>query len=306
MELFKIKTGDELEIQAYCWTVKNPLAVVQITHGMMEHSGRYDHFARWLNENQVAVYASDHIGHGLTAKSASELGHFPGNKDWQRSVEILHHLTLKIRDDHPGIPVFLFGHSMGSVMAQTYMMKHGREADGYILSGPVRQSRIMAKIGLYISGTLTCFYGPSDRSKVLIYLGYGQYNNRLKPRRTAFDWLSTVEPAVNEYISSPICGFPCSNRFYQNFFYGFKYISKLKNLQQVPPRMPVCIFAGRKDPAGKFGKDPKKIHYLLSKFARAQVNMKLYPKGRHEMLNEVNREDVYQDLLGWIKGVVSR
>lgn len=305
MELFKLETQDHLQVQAYSWAVENPVAVVQITHGMIEHAGRYDHFARWLNEHRVAVYANDHIGHGLTARTTPDLGHFPRKDDWQRSVDILYNLTRKIRSEHPGVPVFLFGHSMGSVMAQTYMIQHGRKVDGYILSGPVRQSRIMANIGLIIAGTLSFFFGPAHRSKLLVYIGYGQYNNRLKPRRTTFDWLSTVERTVDEYVSSPICGFPCSNRFYQNFFHGFKYISKLKNLKQVPPGMPVCIFAGRMDPAGKFGKDPKKINYLLSKFAHARVQMKLYPKGRHEMLNEMNREEVYADLLEWMSGVIS-
>jgi alpha-beta hydrolase superfamily lysophospholipase len=306
MELFKLETRDHLQVQAYSWTVESPIAVVQIAHGMMEHAGRYDQFARWMNDHRVAVYANDHIGHGLTAGKTSDLGHFPRKDDWQRSVDIIHQLTLKIRAENPGVPVFLLGHSMGSVMVQTYMIRHGREADAYILSGPVRQPAIMADIGIFIAGALSFFFGPADRSKLLIFLGYGQYNNRLKPRRTVFDWLSTVDSVVDEYMSSPICGFPCSNRFYQNFFHGFNYISKHKNLKQVPQGMPVCIFAGRMDPAGRFGKDPKKINYLLSKFAHAKVQMKLYCNGRHEMLNEENREEVYADLLEWIKGVVSR
>jgi alpha-beta hydrolase superfamily lysophospholipase len=306
MKLFKIETQDYPQVQAYSWTVKDPLAVVQIVHGMMEHARRYDHFIRWLNENQIAVYASDHIGHGLSVKTASELGHFPHKDDWQRSVGILHNLTLKIREEHPRVPLFLFGQSMGSVMAQTYMIQHGRDTDGYILSGPVRQSRFMANIGLFIAGTLSFFFGPADRSKLLIYLGYGQYNKRFEPKRTAFDWLCTVERTVDDYVSSPLCGFPCSNRFYQNFFYGFKYISNHKNLKQVPSGIPVYIFAGRMDPVGKFGKDPKKINYLLSKFGRAKVYMKLYSQGRHDMLNEKNQEEVREDLLEWIRGVISR
>jgi len=305
MELFKIETPDHLQVQAYSWAVKNPVVVIQIAHGMMEHAGRYDHFARWMNEHRIAVYASDHIGHGLTAKTFSDLGQFPREDDWQRSVEIHHILTQKIRAEHAGIPVFLLGHSMGSVLAQTYMMQHGREADGFILSGAVRQSTFMANIGLIIAGTLSFFFGPADRSKLLIFLGYGQYNNRLRPKRTAFDWLCSEESIVDEYISSPLCGFPCSNRFYQNFFYGFKYISKRNNLKQIPAGTPVYIFAGRMDPAGKFGKDPQKINYLLSKFSRAQVLMKLYSNGRHEMLNEMNREEVYGDLVEWIKERIS-
>ena len=306
MELFKIETADHTEVQAYSWLTEKPVAILQISHGMMEHARRYDHFARWLNEHRIAVYANDHIGHGLTAKTSSDLGHFPRKDDWQRSIEILHSLTKKIRADHPGIPVFLLGQSMGSVMVQTFMIQHGREADGYILSGPVRQSVIMANVSLLISGTISFFFGPADRSKLLIFLGYGQYNNKLKSRRTAFDWLSTVDSVVDEYISSPLCGFPCSNRFYENFFHGFKYISKRKNLKQIPPGTPAFIFAGRMDPAGKFGKYPQKINYLLSKFARAKVMMKLYCNGRHEMLNETNREEVYGDLLGWIDERISR
>jgi alpha-beta hydrolase superfamily lysophospholipase len=306
MELFKIEAAEDYHIQAYSWIVANPLAIVQITHGMMEHSGRYGQFAQWLNEHQVAVYASDHIGHGLSINTSSELGHFPKKDDWQHSVDILHKLTCKIHAEYPGVPLFLLGHSMGSVVAQTYMIQYGHETDGYILSGPVRQPRIMASTGHLISIVLSFFFGPSNRSKLLIFLGYGQYNRRIKPRRTAFDWISSVDGIVDEYTSSPLCGIPCSNRFYQNFFHGFRYISKLKNLKQVPPGMPVCIFAGRMDPAGKFGKDPKKIKYLLSKFAHAKVHMKLYPKGRHEMLNEENREEVFIDLLEWINRVVSR
>jgi alpha-beta hydrolase superfamily lysophospholipase len=306
MELIKIKASEDFLIQAYAWKVAKPLAIVQITHGMMEHAGRYDHFARWLNENQIAVYASDHIGHGLSIKSSSDLGHFPNKDDWRNSVDILHKITCKIRAEHPGIPLFLLGHSMGSVVAQTYMIRYGRAADGYMLSGPVRQSKIMATIGHMISVGLSFLFGPSKRSKLLIYLGYGQYNKRIKPRRTAFDWISSVDGIVDEYTSSPLCGFPCSNRFYLNFFRGFNFISEYKNLKQVPPGMPVYIFAGRMDPAGKFGQDPKKINYLLSKFAHAKVLMKLYPKGRHEMLNETNREEVYQDLLEWMRAVFNR
>lgn len=306
MELFKLETRDHLHVQAYSWAAENPVAVVQIVHGMMEHAGRYDHFARWLNGHRVAVYANDHIGHGLTARTTSDLGHFPRRDDWQRSIEIMHNLTQKIRAQHPGIPVFLLGQSMGSVMVQIYMMQHGREADGYILSGPIRQSGIMVNLGLIIANTLSYFFGPEDRSKLLIFLGYGQYNNRLKPRRTAFDWLSTVDRIVDEYVGSPVCGFPCSNRFYRNLFHGFKYISRRANLKQVPAGTPVYIFAGRKDAAGKFGKDPKKISYLLSKYGRAQVVMKLYCKGRHEMLNEINREEVYEDMMTWMKERISR
>lgn len=305
MELVKIESEDNLQVQTYSWAVEKPLAIVQIAHGMMEHAGRYDYFARWMNNHQIAVYANDHIGHGLTSNSSAELGHFPLLDDWRHSINILHDLTKRIREENPDVPVFLMGHSMGSVMAQTYMILHGQDTDGYILSGPVRQSGIIASIGILISCTFSILFGVANRSSVLNHMVYGKFNNRIKPKRTAFDWICSEENIVDEYTASPLCGFPCSNRFYQNFFQGFKFISKIKNLKKIPPAIPVFIFAGRMDPAGKFGKDPKKVNYLLSKFARAQVQMNLYCKGRHEMLNEKNREVVYQDLLDWINERIS-
>jgi alpha-beta hydrolase superfamily lysophospholipase len=217
VELFKIETADHIQAQAYSWLPEKPVAALQIAHGMQEHARRYDHFARWLNGHGIAVYANDHIGHGLTAKSPSDLSHFPRRDDWQRSVNILHTLTKKIKSDHPGIPVFLLGHSLGSVLAQSYMIRYGREADGYILSGAIRQPVFMANIGRLIATALSALFGPEDRSDLIVFLGYGQYNKKFRPNRTGSDWLCSENSAVDGYIASPLCGVPLTNRYYQNF-----------------------------------------------------------------------------------------
>jgi len=267
---------------------------------MQEHAQRYDHFARWLNAKYIAVYANDHIGHGLSAKTPEDLSHFPGKDDWQRSVNILHILAEKIQKDHPGIPVFMLGHSMGSVMVQTYMMQYGKEANGFILSGVIRQPLVMANLGILLVKILSALFGPGDRSKLIVTLGYGPYNRKFRPNRTGSDWLCSENSIVDEYISSPLCGIPLTNRFYQNFFHGFKYIARHRNLKKIPAGKPVYILAGKLDPAGQSGNAPEEISYLLTKIARANVDLKLYPAGRHEILNETNREEVYHDVLGWI------
>ena len=195
---------------------------------------------------------------------------------------------------------------MGSVLTQIYMMQHGRELQGYIISGAIRQSTFMANIGSLISGTLSTIFGPADRSNLLITLGYGPYNNKFRPNRTKSDWLCSVNGIVDEYIDSPLCGKPCTNRFYQNLSFGFKYISSKNNLKQIPAETPVFIFAGKRDPAGNFGKAPLKINDLLTKQAHATVLLKLYPGCRHEVLNEKNREEVYKDVLEWMIAVMSR
>jgi alpha-beta hydrolase superfamily lysophospholipase len=307
MELFKTETEDHVQIQSYSWLPENmPVTVLQIAHGMQEHALRYDHFAKWMNVHNVAVYANDHIGHGLTAKTPAELSHFPRKDDWQRSVDILHLLTEKIHRDHPGIPVILLGHSMGSVLVQSYMIRYGKEAEAYILSGAIRQPLLMANFGMAIATMLSTLFGKNDRSRLIIFLGYGQYNKHFRPNRTACDWLCRENNIVDEYIDSHLCGIPLTNGFYKNFFYGFKFIACHRNIKEIPAGKPVLIVAGKSDPAGFFGKAPLKISQLLSKFAKAKVEVKLYPECRHEIINESNREEVYGDVLAWIKESISQ
>jgi alpha-beta hydrolase superfamily lysophospholipase len=299
---FKLFSEDNIKVQAYSWLpIDKPLAVLQIAHGMQEHALRYDHFARWMNEKGIAVYANDHIGHGASIGSMDEISHFPRNDDWQRSADILHNLTLRINAEQPGIPVFLLGHSMGSVLAQTYMMRYGQQADGYILSGAIRQPQLMAALGQALAWLLSAVYGPDNRSKLIISLGYGPYNKHFKPNRTGADWLCSDDKSVDDYIASPLCGVPLTNMFYRNFFYGFRFIARSKNIRKIPANKPVFIIAGQSDPAGFFGKAPLKIKGLLEEFAKVNPDLKLYPGFRHEILNELKKEEVYQDVLDWIR-----
>jgi alpha-beta hydrolase superfamily lysophospholipase len=303
MDQFPISYSD-IQVHTYRWLpAGRPSAIVQIAHGMQEYALRYAHFAEWLNERGIAVYANDHIGHGSSVRSMDEISHFPRKDDWQRSVDILYKLSEKIRNDHPGIPLIVLGHSMGSVLVQSYMIRYGKEADAYILTGAIRQSMLMANIGSLMAKMLTSFYGMKDRSRLIIFLGYGQYNKHFKPNRTGCDWLCRNQKIVDEYIDSPLCGIPLTNGFYLNFFEGFSFIACRRNLRQIPSGKPVLIIAGKSDPAGFFGKAPLKISKLLSKFAKAKVELKLYPECRHEILNETNREEVYRDVLEWMRRI---
>jgi alpha-beta hydrolase superfamily lysophospholipase len=300
MQSFTIN-HDRVSVRAYSWLPDiQPVAALQIVHGMQEHALRYDHFARWLNEHGIAVYAEDHIGHGSSIGSMDDIAHFPRKGDWQRQVDILHELTLKIKSGSPGLPVFLLGHSMGSVLTQSYMIRYGTEADGFILSGAIRQPVLMANFGIDLSKILSFFFGARDRSRLIIKLGYGQYNKHFRPNRTGADWLCSKNQVVDDYIASPLCGVPLTNMFYRNFFNGFRFIAKPKNLKKVPDGKPVLIIAGKDDPAGFFGKAPQKIKELQIKYAKADARLKLYPGMRHEILNEKDREMVYKDVFSFI------
>jgi len=305
MDSFQISSTDHVQVQAYVWKPEmKAVAVLQIVHGMQEHARRYDHFARWMNDHGIAVYADDHIGHGMSAKTNEELSHFPRKDDWQRSVVILHELTKKIKADHPGVPVFMLGHSMGSVLAQSYMILFCKEIDGYILSGVIRQPVFIAKTGQLVADLLSVLFGPADRSKVTVFFGYGQYNKQFKPNRTEVDWLCSEPSIVDDYLASPLCGKPLTNRFYHNLCKGFMHIAKPKNLAKIQAGIPVFLIAGASDPAGFNGKAPVKLKKLLIKYANADIGLKLYPDLRHEILNEVNREDIYRDVLDWMNKII--
>jgi alpha-beta hydrolase superfamily lysophospholipase len=164
----------------------------------------------------------------------------------------------------------------------------------------------MANLGILLVRLLSMIFGPEDRSKLIVSLGYGSYFKKFKPNRTKCDWLSRDDRIVDEYLASPLCGKRLTNMFYYNFFHGFKFIARRKNLAQIPSGKPVLIISGQDDPAGFSGKAPKKIKQLLTNYAKANVDLKLYPEGRHEILNEINREEVYGDVLDFIRSFLHR
>lgn len=287
----------------------SPKAVMQIIHGMMEHSGRYLEFANWLADLGIAVYLSDHYGHGKNleyipgqvTKGNQVHGHFADKDGWKNSLEALHEFNLDIRENHPGLPVFMLGHSMGSVMLQSYMQKFNEDVAGFILSGTMSQPKILINAGILLADSLKAIYGPHYRSRLLISLGYGSYSRYFKPKRTDFDWLCSDPAVVDAYVADPFCGFPSTAALYCDFFRGIR-----ENIHPVPSESSakgsLLIIGGENDPAGRFGKDPKRFAELYRKAGYEKVDLKLWPDGRHEMLNEVNKKEVWEYIYSWIIG----
>ena len=300
-----IPSPDGTAMRAWSVLPAKPVALLQIVHGMMEHSGRYLEFAGWLADHGIAVYLNDHRGHGKNLeylpgqvrKGDHIHGHFADRDGWPKSVETLHDLMLLAKHDHPGLPFFILGHSMGSLMVQSFLRKHSHEIDGAILSGPLRQPGLLLRSGIALGNILRRFYGSHHRSKLLVRLGYGSYPRYFRPKRTDFDWLSTDRNVVDEYVADPLCGFPLTTAFYADLFRGLK-----ENSASAPVRkdLPLLIFAGGKDPAGHFGKDPVEVARLYRKAGLESVDLHIWPDGRHEMLNETNKEDLWEFVLNWI------
>ncbi|SCJ04789.1 lysophospholipase L2 [uncultured Clostridium sp.] len=300
-ENFKFKDSDGVELNVYKWIPEGEIkAVVQISHGMTEHILRYDEFASYLNKNGFLVYGHDHRGHGLTAKTKDDLGYIADSEGFDWLVRDLYELMMKVKDDNKGLPIYLFGHSMGSFVSQRFIELHGNDIDGVILSGSNGEPTKLAPLGILLSNIEIKLFGRKHTSKMMDKLSFGDFNNKFKPNRTAFDWLCSVDSEVDKYIANEYCGFICSASFYYDLLRGLKAIHKKENFNSIPKDLPIYILAGDMDPVGFFGKGIVNLNNKLKSVGIKDVNYKLYKGKRHEILNEDNKFEVMSDVSEWL------
>lgn len=303
-DAFWLPARDHCSLYVYQWLPQGPpKAVVLLAHGMAEHAARYARLGEALSTAGYALYAHDQRGHGRTAEHGT-LGLYAKSNGWCKVVDDLGLLSQHIGQHHPGTPLFLFGHSMGSYIAQGYLLHHSASLQGAILSGSNFHPP-----GLYRSASLIARLerwrqGATGRSALIEWMSFGSFNKAFKPVRTAFDWLSRDPHEVDKYASDPLCGFRCTNQLWLDLLAGLQQISKPANLAQVDPNLPLLIIGGECDPvsAGKRLKD------LCDAFRRAgnqHVQLKLYAQARHELLNETNREEVTSDVIAWLDQALS-
>jgi len=302
VENFTFKDKGNLEIFVYKWlpdeNVK-PKGVVQIAHGMAETAGRYGGFANALTDNGFTVYANDHRGHGKTAGDIEILGDL-GEDGFNSMVENMKELNDIIKKENPNLPIFLFGHSMGSFLTQRYICLYGSGLKGAILSGSCGKQGIIIDIARLIAKGEIKKIGRSGKSDKLDKLSFGSYNNSFKPNRTAFDWLSSDNKEVDKYIADPFCGTVFTAGFFYDFLGGLKSIADKLEIKNVPKDLPIYIFSGDKDPVGKNGKGVLKLVKAYKEHGINDLSYKLYKDRRHEMLNEINKEEVMIDVIKWL------
>lgn len=300
---FIFKSEDSLEIYVYKWEPEkniNIKGVVQIAHGMAETAARYEGFAKILTESGYIVYINDHRGHGKTAKNIENVGYLAEKDGFEWLVKDMYTLTDIIKKENKDLPIFLLGYSMGSFLTQRYIMLYGKELKGAILYGSNGRQGLILRIGLLVSKLEIKKNGVKAKSQILNNLIFGGYNKPFKPNRTKFDWLNRNNEEVDKYIKDPFCGtvFTCS--FYYDFFKCLIEIENKKNLQTVPKDLPIYIFSGGKDPVGKSGKGVKRLVETYKSLGVKDLTFKLYKDGRHDMLNEINKDEVIEDILKWL------
>jgi len=299
---FNITATDNHKIFVNSWIPddKNYKAIVVIIHGMAEHSERYSGFANFLTENKISVFSPDLRGHGKTAGSIDNVGFISDRYGWQLMVDDVNILINKIKSDNPAIPVFVLGHSMGSIVARSYIINYGNQINGLILSGPVTSQGMLGNIGQLIAYFQSVLQGKKTKSHLLNKLSFGNYNNEFMPNRTQFDWLSKDNDVVDKYIADEYCGGVFSAKFFHDLLGGINNIYKKKNFAKIPKSLPILIFCGDKDPVSKNSEGVKDLYEIYKKFEIKDIFLKIYQNGRHEMLNETNKHEVYNDVLNWI------
>lgn len=300
-ENFKFTDSDGVELNVYKWQPDGKiLGVVQLVHGMAENILRYDEFAKYLNNKGFIVYGHDHRGHGLTAKTKEELGYLADNEGFEWLVRDLYELMMKVKEENKGLPIYLFGHSMGSFVSQRFIELHGKEIDGLILSGSNGEPTKLTPLGILLANMEIKLFGRRHRSKMMNQLSFGGFNNKFKPNRTSYDWLCSVDSEVDKYIANKYCGFICSASFYYDLLRGLKTINKKDNFKAIPKDLPIYILAGDMDPVGFFGKGIINLHNKLKSTGVNDVKYKLYKNKRHEILNEDNKLEVMNDISDWL------
>lgn len=297
---FQSSTGRTSIHALKCVPDGKPRAVVQIAHGIAEHIDRYRPFMEFLADNGFVAAGNDHLGHGKSIRVPEEQGFFAEKDGWWRVVDDMDKLHDIMSKEYPELPYVLFGHSMGSFLTRTYLIKHPDKYDGVILSGTGHQSPALVLGGNATASVMAKLNGAMGDGTKLDSLAFGSYLSKIENPRTKFDWLSRDAEQVDKYIADPFCGFVGKIGLYRDMMQGIKFITDKKNIAQMNKEKPVYFMSGDGDPVGDYGKGVERAYKAFCDAGLHDVFMRLYPGGRHEMLNETNKEQVYQDILNWL------
>ncbi len=289
------------KIHACRWTPEGEVkAVLQIVHGIAEFVERYDDFAEYLNTRGILVVAEDHMGHGKSINGEGIQGYFHGG--WFTAVADTCQLLKDTREEFPQVPYVLFGHSMGSFMARTILCKYPDSGiSAAIICGTGWQPAFALPALIKVMDAIAKKGDETKPNEKLQNLVFGSYNKKVEHPRTPYDWLSRDKAQVDAYIAHPLCGFTASAGLLRDMVTGIHYIEQPKNLAAMKKDLPVSFIAGGDDPVGSYGKGVHQAAEAFRKAGMQDVSVRIYPLGRHEILNEINKADVYEDICQWVR-----
>lgn len=277
----------------------SPAGKLAIIHGMAEHRGRYEDFSKKLVSEGYSVYTYDQTGHGETAlENDGQLGHVPLSTGWKGLVNDANTFLESVVSGNSEVSLYLFGHSMGSFVARSLITRHGDKVDGAILSGTGRVSKAVLRVLKPVAKLEKWIRGELSSSYLMEKILFSSHNSEFEPADTPFDWLSRDEDVVENYLKDELSGFSCTTGFYEVFIDGMKELAGSDETDKIRKDLPILFISGQKDPVG--GED---VLQLAEEYARAglkKVESKVYPDARHELLNEINRDEVIKDVVDWL------
>lgn len=291
-------------VAAYFWwnEAVKPRAIIQLSHGMCEYITRYEAWAHRFAEKGFVFCGNDHLGHGNTAQSKEELGFMATRGGAELLVEDVHKMTLLAKEKFPDPPLVLYGHSMGSFVARAYLTRYGNELAGALISGTAGpgQPTGMGRKLAHVTGKVR---GDHHRSKFLTAMAFGSYNKKFGKEKSLFSWLTRDEGVRASYAQDPLCTFVFTAAGYDTLFSLLGEVSDKRWASEVPKALPILLFAGDMDPVGAYGKGVRKVYdRLLAAGCNAQLQ--LYEGGRHEMHNEINKDEVFGDLITYLEEIL--
>lgn len=292
-----LTTIDQQPLNVRHWPCGNPKAKVHILHGMAEHCDRYAGFAEFLNQHSIEVIAHNHRGHGDRITANQPQGHFANNNGWQLALD---DITTAQQAGNQELPLYLLGHSMGSFMARAWSVQHPDKLTGLLLAGSNQQQPALFYAARNLAKGLTLIQGKQHPSSIMNFLSFGSFNRAFKPNQTEFDWLCSDREVLDTYIADPNCGFICTTQFWYDFMGGLSYVTNQQGLNELNKNLPVYVFGGDKDPVGQMGKGLHLLERGLVKAGNKNVQLKIYPNGRHEILNETNKEEVWNGVVEFL------
>lgn len=302
-EHFTFPSADrKTQIHAMQWKPEGPVTgILQLVHGMQEFIERYDDFARFMSGNGYLVVGHDHLGHGASVADENSYGYFAeknGNKVLLADMRSLHRM---MSEKYPEVPYFMLGHSMGSFLARQYICMYGHYLNGAVISGTAWHSGTECRGGMLLCKGIARFRGWHYISKLLTFMVVGSLNKKFEPSRTHVDWLTRDEAVVEAYRHDERTHHFFTLNANYNLFVSLKYLTVRANLERMPKSLPLLFIAGEMDPVGNFGNGVKKVFVQLQALGMTDVKCKLYPNDRHEVLNELDKGQVYKDVLEWIR-----
>ena len=301
MERFTVTSSNgTTQLAAYKLVPQNPIAMVQISHGMCEYFLRYEGFAEYLANLGFLVFGHDHLGHGNSAPSPEDLGFIASSGGAGMLIEDVHLLSLEMKSQYPHLPLVLFGHSMGSFISRAVLEIYGEDYAASVICG-TGGPETPAAAGKALASLLIKLKGERHRSRLLAGFAFAGYNKKYEKGCDKNAWLTRDTNLVERYNADPFCAYTFTLRAYRDLFRLVQHVSRKEWAKKYPAELPTLIVSGEMDPVGDCGKGVKKAYESFLKAGMRDVSIQLYPELRHEILCEAERQTVFEDIFRWLK-----